>query len=447
MSPAGARAVRPTPGCQGMRSLQFLQQLAGRVGQAGFFRLTQDRPRFLHRLLRRQQAGQAQKRLGISGLDRALVPQSRDRRVGPRQRAGRLGIGPGVVHRRDRRRRVGVAALSYGVALVCFAIAVMYLLKDKVKTEAMAIWSSLFGIAVFATISKFSVFTEFVYRIGTFMPNPTPGAKPFSSPFRLEIPYVGAVLAFAGILLFGVIVSFLIYLYQQNEGAKKAGHILLKLSLVVQLAAIAFYVSGVRTVTDVPSELKAQLATNPTQYVVAGRAIAEKENLSAQEFAALTPAQLDQAAKNYLVQRGDSLFLSLKTNPVEFVGLITALAGTFFVILFSFRTEKLRERLPSLDALDGLMYKTASLAFAGLAMLLITGAIWANESWGRPWGFDSKETAALIAWLTYAAFLHTRISRGWSGRSSAYFAIVGFMLVIFTYLGVSYLLPGLHSYA
>ncbi len=342
---------------------------------------------------------------------------------------------------------VGVASLSYGVALVCFAIAVMYLLKDKIKIEAMAIWSSFFGIAVFATISKFSVFTEFVYRIGTFIPNPTVGGKPFSSPFRLEIPYVGAVLAFAGILLLGVIVSFLIYLYQQNESAKKAGHILLKLALVAQLAAIAFYVSGVKSATDVPAELKTQLAANPTQYAVAGRAIAERENLSATEFAALTPAQLDQAAKTYLVQRGDSLFLSLKTNPVEFVGLITALAGTFFILLFSFRTEQIRERLPSLDSLDSLMYKTASLAFAGLAMLLITGAIWANESWGRPWGFDSKETAALIAWLTYAAFLHTRISRGWSGRSSAYFAIVGFLLVIFTYLGVSYLLPGLHSYA
>ena len=74
------------------------------------------------------------------------------------------------------------------------------------------------------------------------------------------------------------------------------------------------------------------------------------------------------------------------------------------------------------------MYKTACLAFAGLAMLLITGAIWANESWGRPWGFDSKETGALIAWLTYAAFLHTRISRGWKGRSSAYFAVIGFLV-------------------
>jgi cytochrome c-type biogenesis protein CcsB len=342
---------------------------------------------------------------------------------------------------------VGVAALSYGVALVCFAVAIMYLLKDKVKTESMAVWSSLFAVSVFATISKFSVFTEFVYRIGTFVPNPTAGGKPFSSPFRLELPYVGATLAVAGVLLLGVVIAFLVYLYQNNETAKKAGHALLKLAFVVQLVAIGFYVSGVKATSDVPAALRAQLAADPSQYAVAGYAIAEKENLSAQEFAALTPAQLEQAAKTYLEQRGDSLFLSLKTNPVEFVGLITALAGTFFVILFSFRTEKLRERLPSLDSLDSLMYKTASLAFAGLAMLLITGAIWANESWGRPWGFDSKETAALIAWLTYAAFLHTRISRGWSGRSSAYFAIVGFLLVIFTYLGVSYLLPGLHSYA
>lgn len=342
---------------------------------------------------------------------------------------------------------VGVASLSYGVALVCFAIAIMYLIKDKVKIESLAIWSSLFAVAVFGTISKFSVFTEFVYRIGTFVPNPTAGGKPFSSPFRLEIPYVGAVLALAGILLLGVIVSFLIYLYQNNEGAKKVGHTLLKIAFVVQIVAIAFYVSGVKAESNVQAEIQKQYAADPIQYVIAGRAIAEKQQMSATEFAALTPTQLEQGAKNYLQQRGDSLFLNLKTNPVEFSGLLTALAGTFFVLLFSFRTDKLRERLPSLESLDGLMYKTASLAFAGLAMLLITGAIWANESWGRPWGFDSKETAALIAWLTYAAFLHTRISRGWSGRSSAYFAIAGFLLVIFTYLGVSYLLPGLHSYA
>ncbi len=341
---------------------------------------------------------------------------------------------------------VGDASLSYGVALVCFAVAVIYLLKDNVKVEAMAIWSSVFALAVIATVSKFSVFTEFVYRAGLFVPNQT-AAKPFSAPFRLGVPYVGASLVFTGILLVGVIISFLLYLYQNNEAAKKAGHVLLKLAFVTQILAIAFLVSGIKSATDVYPSLQAQLAQNPGQYLTAGREIASKQGLSAQEFAALTPMQFEQAGKQYFQTNGEKMFLNLNANPVELAGLITALAGTFFVILFAFRTEKLRERLPSLELLDGLMYKTASLAFAGLAMLLITGAIWANESWGRPWGFDSKETGALIAWLTYAAFLHTRISRGWSGRSSAYFAIVAFLFVIFTYLGVSYLLPGLHSYA
>jgi len=107
----------------------------------------------------------------------------------------------------------------------------------------------------------------------------------------------------------------------------------------------------------------------------------------------------------------------------------------------------LRESLPPLKKLDSLMYLTASATFAGLAMLLITGAVWANESWGRYWGWDPKETGAFVAWVTYGVFLHTRITHGWIGRRSAYFALLGFMFIIFTYLGVSYLLKGLHSYA
>lgn len=340
---------------------------------------------------------------------------------------------------------VGVASLSYGVALVCFAVAVIYLLKDKAKVEAMAIWSSVFGLAVLATISKFSVLTEMVYRAGIFLPNE--GGKPFSAPFRLEVPWVGEALMVSGIFLAGVVVAFLLYLYQQNQTARSVGHVLLKLSLVAQAIAIVLLVGGIRGTADVPAKLTSQLAADPSQFVVAGRALAEREQLTAQEYAALSPIQLEQMGRQYVKMNGERMYLSLNTNPVEVAGLLTALSATFFVILFAFRTDKLRERLPSLESLDGLMYKTACLAFAGLAMLLITGAIWANESWGRPWGFDSKETGALVAWLTYAGFLHTRISRGWTGRSSAYFAIVGFLLVIFTYLGVSYLLPGLHSYA
>ena len=90
---------------------------------------------------------------------------------------------------------VGVASLSYGVALVCFAVAVIYLLKDNARVESMAVWASVFAIGVIASVSKFSVLTELVYRAGLFIPNPTAGGKPFSMPFRLEIPYVGVSLA------------------------------------------------------------------------------------------------------------------------------------------------------------------------------------------------------------------------------------------------------------
>ncbi|CAN5586380.1 hypothetical protein BH10ACI1_BH10ACI1_09180 [soil metagenome] len=345
---------------------------------------------------------------------------------------------------------VGVASLSYGVALVCFAIAVMYLLKDKVKVEALAIWSSIFSLGVIATISKFSVFTEFVYRAGLFTPN-TEGGKPFNAYFRLEIPNVGMMLVVSGVLLLGVIVSFIFYIYQNNLTAKKIGHILLKLALIAQIAAIAFLVSGIKSSPNIYPRLQSELSKNSSQYMIVGKELASRraagDKSFVQEFAAMTPSQFEMMGKQFFQNNGERMYLNLNANPVELAGLLTALAATFFVILFAFRTEKLRERLPSLQSLDGLMYKTASLAFAGLAMLLITGAIWANDSWGRPWGFDSKETGALVAWLTYAAFLHTRISRGWTGRSSAYFAIVAFLFVIFTYLGVSYLLPGLHSYA
>ncbi|HEX8398364.1 MAG TPA: cytochrome c biogenesis protein CcsA [Pyrinomonadaceae bacterium] len=342
---------------------------------------------------------------------------------------------------------VGVASLSYGVALVCFAVAVIYLLKDRVKPESMAIWSSAFVLLVVGTISRFSIFSEAVYRAGLFVPNPAGNKKPFLTPFRLDIPFVGEMLVVAGILSFATIAAFAFYVYQNNERAKIIGHWALRGAFVAQILAIAFLVSGVKNTTDVLPRLEAQLQAAPQQMLYAGRAIGERQGLRADELAQVTPQQFNEAAQAYLQQSGQQMFLSLNTNPVELAGLITALAGTFFVLLFGFRTEKLREALPSLETLDGLMYKTACLAFAGIAMLLITGAIWANESWGRPWGWDSKETGALVAWLTYAAFLHTRISRGWTGRSSAYFAVVAFLLVIFTYLGVSYLLPGLHSYA
>jgi cytochrome c-type biogenesis protein CcsB len=107
----------------------------------------------------------------------------------------------------------------------------------------------------------------------------------------------------------------------------------------------------------------------------------------------------------------------------------------------------LLKRLPSLNSLDIFNYKVIAVGFPLLTIGIILGAVWANTAWGRPWGFDPKETWSLITWLVYAAYLHVRFLAGWKGRRAAIIALIGFACVLFTYVGVNFLLPGLHSYA
>lgn len=103
-------------------------------------------------------------------------------------------------------------------------------------------------------------------------------------------------------------------------------------------------------------------------------------------------------------------------------------------------------RLLSLKTLDILNYKIIAVGFPLLTIGIILGAVWANTAWGRPWGFDPKEMWSAITWLIYAVYLHVRYFAGWRGRRAAVLAIIGFGAVLFTYLGVNYLLPSLHSY-
>jgi cytochrome c-type biogenesis protein CcsB len=154
-----------------------------------------------------------------------------------------------------------------------------------------------------------------------------------------------------------------------------------------------------------------------------------------------------EGAQTWVQQNASKLKLSVNSNPVEFGGLIGLGVALFLISLFSRKRDTVLSALPPLKTIDSLLYRTVGVAFPLLSLLLITGAVWANESWGRYWGWDSKEVGALVAWMAYAGFLHTRIAHGWRGRRSAYFALLGFALVIFTWLGVSFIIPGLHSYA
>ncbi len=333
---------------------------------------------------------------------------------------------------------VGIASLSYGVALVCFAVAVLYLLKDGLKVEKMAVWTSFFALAVFATISKFSVFAPATF--GTYTASTFVGASRTPLGLRADVPYVGWMIVLAAALLLAAFAGHAGYISKANEKARIWGNRFLYLALVVQGAGIAMLVYQLKTLQGVVSLI------SPSQYPKFGAWMLQQQDVPQVQINLMGQQQLFEIANKWITENGSQLHLSLNANPVELAALITAFTGTFFVVLFGIKTDKIRAMLPSSETLDGLMYKLAGIAFAGLALLLMTGAVWANESWGRYWGWDAKEVGALVAWLTYAGFLHSRIAYGWRGNRSAYFAIVAFLFVIFTYLGVSYLLPG-HSYA
>ncbi len=104
------------------------------------------------------------------------------------------------------------------------------------------------------------------------------------------------------------------------------------------------------------------------------------------------------------------------------------------------------ERLTLADTLDNISYRVIGLGFPLLTIGIIAGGVWANEAWGSYWSWDPKETWAFITWLVFAAYLHTRITRGWQGRKPAILAAVGFVVVWICYLGVNLLGQGLHSY-
>jgi len=109
--------------------------------------------------------------------------------------------------------------------------------------------------------------------------------------------------------------------------------------------------------------------------------------------------------------------------------------------------EKLTpQRLSLAETLDNISYRIIGLGFPLLTIGIIAGAVWANEAWGSYWSWDPKETWALITWLVFAAYLHSRITRGWQGRRPAILAATGFVVVWICYLGVNLLGKGLHSY-
>ena len=133
--------------------------------------------------------------------------------------------------------------------------------------------------------------------------------------------------------------------------------------------------------------------------------------------------------------------------PANFVGYgafsLAAMVASAYLLA---KKGILASRLPSLDVLDDVMYKSIAVGFAFFTIATILGAMWAAEAWGGYWSWDPKETWALIVWLNYAAWLHLRMVKGLRGPVLAWWALIGLVVTTFAFLGVNMFLSGLHSY-
>lgn len=133
--------------------------------------------------------------------------------------------------------------------------------------------------------------------------------------------------------------------------------------------------------------------------------------------------------------------------PANFIGYGSfALAAMVSVAYLMSSHGVMADRLPRLELLDDLMYKSITVGFTFFTIATILGALWAADAWGGYWSWDPKETWALIVWLNYAAWLHMRLIKGLRGRVAAWWALTGLLVTSFAFLGVNMFLSGLHSY-
>src|SRR5215469_10788354 len=294
---------------------------------------------------------------------------------------------------------VTLAMLAYAACALSFALALMFLIQDKMKTETFLAATSVFTTAIYAAI-----LTRFEKWGGLSVTAWDPEQKSelfLSKGIRLllVIPDLGWLMLVVSGAVAAPLALYLLWRKTHNDGHLDLANRAVFVSVLLQVLALVFFILRVRDGHYFSPDADGQFAT------------------------------------------------SLAASPFILSGLISGIFLSLLYLLLLWRRNDLERMLPSVDDLDRITYKTIAIAFPLLTLMIAAGAYWANRTWGSYWSWDPKETWAAITWLVYAAYLHMRITRGWRGRRAAYFAILGFAVVMFTFFGVTYLLPGMHSYA
>jgi cytochrome c-type biogenesis protein CcsB len=294
---------------------------------------------------------------------------------------------------------VTLAMLAYAACALSFALAMLFLIQDKVKTEQFLAATSIFTVGIYAAIlTRFErwgglnvVAWDADNKSEVFVSR---GVRLF-----VTIPDLGWLMLLVLVAVAVPLVLYVIGRIKKDDAFLATANRAVFVSILLQILSLIFFL------------LRARDGRYPS--------------LDAEGLYTTT----------------------LAASPFILSALVGGIFANLLYLLLLWRREDLERLLPDAETLDRITYKTICIAFPLLTLMIAAGAYWANRAWGSYWNWDPKETWAAITWLVYAGYLHMRITRGWRGRRAAYFAILGFAVVMFTFFGVTYLLPGLHAYA
>ncbi len=147
------------------------------------------------------------------------------------------------------------------------------------------------------------------------------------------------------------------------------------------------------------------------------------------------------------LQANRILGIHVTTMTLAYSALSVSFGASLLYLAQTGESGKRFSRLPDRETTGEIAYWSVLVGFPLLTFGIALGAYWANTAWGRYWGWDPKETAALVTWLVYAGYLHAHGLHGWEGNRSAWLLIGGFGAILFTYFAVNFVFSGLHSYA
>jgi len=323
---------------------------------------------------------------------------------------------------------VAVAGPAYAGFVAAFGASLMFLIKDGAPRRWMFSSCNLFLAFMLLLADRFHPLTHRVFNLGLVYAE--------GRPTGVFFPATAAGRLFLIAAIYFIIAAGLNLVRQESVGAEAGSRGRL---LSIPFAPLVTLLGVIAAGLGLFDLVRLSQLDSTSLFALA-------QNLSPGLLAQVNPGLAGQGLSlPQAIQMTDAQ-AALFANPFKIIIVALVIFVGLAATAVDLKLERLREILPRAEVLDSISYLIISIAFPLMTLVILTGMVWAMKVFGKYWQWDPKETASLITWIIYTVYLHARVSLNWTPRRLAVISIIGFISVVFTYLGVNAVGQGYHTY-